>query len=245
MANRRSDLLSRLVAVADDLGPLLAAGGATPLLGAIARATRHACGAAACSVAVLDGDAELVYRAADGEGADAVVGLRLPVSRGIAGFVAQSGQGIAIDEVRRDPRFAIDVAERSGYVPRTLVAAPALDAAESVVGVVTILDPDASRVDALAQASLAGREAGLALVLDRATADLGRLLLAAAADAAPDNDLAAGLRRVAERTPGPDAELARLAALLAELGALGPAEGQAAERLLGEFAVYARSRRRR
>ncbi len=79
-------------------------------------------GAAACSVAVLDEDedgdhAELVYTAATGEGRRDP-GVRLPIDRGIAGWVAQSGQPIAVSDLSRDVRFARDVAESTSYVPR-------------------------------------------------------------------------------------------------------------------------------
>ena len=45
-------------------------------------------------------------------------------ARGLAGYVAVSGQALAIDEPASDPRFARDVAERTGYVPQTLLLVP-------------------------------------------------------------------------------------------------------------------------
>jgi GAF domain-containing protein len=95
--------------------------------------------AAACSIALLDGD-ELEYVAATGAGADRIVGTRLPITRGIAGWAAASGQPVVISDVRRDPRFARDVAESTGYVPTAIVAAP-LQTEQGVHGVLSILDP--------------------------------------------------------------------------------------------------------
>jgi GAF domain-containing protein len=110
--------------------------------------------AAACSIALLEPDDEhLVFRAASGEGAEEVVGLRVPVSTGIAGWVVSSGQPIAVQDVRTDPRFAVDVAESTGYVPRSILAAPVMFAGEAL-GVVEVLDgADRSRdgVDVLVQ----------------------------------------------------------------------------------------------
>jgi hypothetical protein len=239
---RRADLVTELVGAATEVGPLLAAAGATPALEAVAAATRHACRAAACSVATLEADRELWYRAADGEGASTVIGMRLSVARGIAGFVAQSGQALAINEPRNDPRFAADVAERTGYVPRTIVAAPATDPNEAVIGVVTILDPDPTAADALAQAAHACRVVAASVVLDRVAVDLGRVVLDAFAAAAPGDGLAAALRRVPSANVG---QLASLVALIADARRMGEAERRTAETLLSEFVAYASSRRRR
>jgi len=43
------------------------------------------------------------------------------------------------DDVQNDPRFARDVAERTGFVPNALMAAPLLDG-ERVLGVLQVLD---------------------------------------------------------------------------------------------------------
>jgi GAF domain-containing protein len=101
---------------------------------------RRIFGAAACSLALLDTDDEhLVFRAASGAGAGEVLGLRLAATRGIAGWVVSSGQAIAVHDVRADPRFASDVAQSTGYVPRSILAAPMIAAGEAV-GVVEVLD---------------------------------------------------------------------------------------------------------
>ena len=62
-----------------------------------------------------------------GVGADVIVGTRLPSSRGIGGFVAMTGQALAVDHPAGDARFARDVADRTGYVPDTLLVVPVLD----------------------------------------------------------------------------------------------------------------------
>lgn len=116
---------------------------------------RLAFGAAACSLATLDEDeGELTYRAASGEGADAIVGVRLPVGRGIAGWVAVSGQPLAVSDLRRDARFARDVAESTQYVPTTLLVSPVIGA-EGVQGVLSVLDRDTARPGARDDLALA------------------------------------------------------------------------------------------
>lgn len=124
--------------------------GTTAATAALAGAVESAAGlfeAAACSVALLppvgaenqtwDG---LRFVAAHGAGEREIVGTVVGPGRGIASFVAASGTALVVDDVRGDPRFARDVAESSGYVPRTILAAPAVRGGE-VVGVLEVLDP--------------------------------------------------------------------------------------------------------
>jgi signal transduction protein with GAF and PtsI domain len=95
--------------------------------------------AAAVSVAMVDADG-LHYVAAAGAGADKIVGTRMAAGRGIAGFVAASGQSLTVRDVISDPRFARDVGERTGYVPSAIQCLPVLDDEGEVIAVVSILD---------------------------------------------------------------------------------------------------------
>jgi signal transduction protein with GAF and PtsI domain len=97
--------------------------------------------AAACSAALLDEDeTHLTFVAASGAGADQIVGLRLPVNRGIAGWVVSSGQPIGIEDVQADARFEMDVAMSTGYVPTSILAGP-IEGAGDTLGVIQLLDP--------------------------------------------------------------------------------------------------------
>ena len=105
-------------------------------------AIRELFGAAACSCALADDAGEqLRFVAADGAGAREILGVQIPVSRGIAGWAAMSGQPIAVRDVRTDARFARDVAESTNYVPTAILAAPLLSPDGEVLGVVEVLDP--------------------------------------------------------------------------------------------------------
>jgi signal transduction protein with GAF and PtsI domain len=120
----------------------------TSPLQAVLDEARDAFGAAACSLAVLDEDeGELVYRVASGAGADAIVGVRLPITRGIAGWVAASGQPIAVSDLASDPRHAADVAASTAYAPTTLLVVPVLEE-DAVLGVLSVLDRDTARPEA-------------------------------------------------------------------------------------------------
>jgi hypothetical protein len=57
-------------------------------------------------------------------GSDDVTGIRISSSQGIAGWVVQSGPPIAVSDVVSDPRFSREQAERTGYVPQTILAVP-------------------------------------------------------------------------------------------------------------------------
>ncbi|MDN4175383.1 GAF domain-containing protein [Nocardioides sp. SOB77] len=104
---------------------------------------REACAAAACSCALLDPAGErLVFVAADGAGATAVVGLELPVGRGLAGWAVLTGQSIAVADVSADRRFDRAAAESTAYVPTTVLASPLLRPDGGVAGVLEVLDPE-------------------------------------------------------------------------------------------------------
>jgi GAF domain-containing protein len=110
------------------------------LLGAIVQVARAIFGAKASSVLLLDEDAdELVFEAVVGEGEESLLGMRFPADHGIAGWVLATRTPLVIEDVRKDPRFAADVAEDTGYVPSGLMAAPLLHD-EEILGVLEVLD---------------------------------------------------------------------------------------------------------
>jgi len=103
----------------------------------VARAIFHA---KASSVLLLDEAAnELVFEAVVGEGEETLLGQRFPAGTGVAGWVLATGTPLVIEDVARDPRFAKDVAEETGYVPEGLMAAPLLHE-ERALGVLEVLD---------------------------------------------------------------------------------------------------------
>lgn len=118
----------------------LAAGLAAALASGVA-AVAAVYRAAACSVALLDdGGDHLRFVAAHGEGESRVTGMVLPAGRGIAAYVTASGSALVVADVGQDPRFARAVAESTGYVPATILAAPLIGPA-GVIGVTEVLDP--------------------------------------------------------------------------------------------------------
>ena len=72
--------------------------------------------ARAGSLYLVDGQ-ELVFESALGSHAADLAGRRIPADRGIAGWVAATGQAIAVADVQQDPRWARDIAQDIGYAP--------------------------------------------------------------------------------------------------------------------------------
>ena len=239
------ELLRELGELATSLGPAVRPAGTDQLLRSLTETARRLFGAAACSLALLSEDeSELLYTVAAGEGADEVTGVRISSSQGIAGWVVQSGQPIAIADVADDPRFSRELAEQTGYVPRSILAVP-VETPQRMLGVISLLDRDSRRPGAeqdMALLSLFADQAALALASVEAFSALGRVLLDALAQAAAGHDLALTLRQAADEPPAADTDLAALAATFAALAHRGTAERQLALAVLRDVAVYVERR---
>lgn len=197
--------LDALVAVAArlDAADRLAPSTAEPALYAIADAAVAALHVAAASIALHDPVANrLVFCAAAGPQGGGVLGLSVAPNEGIAGYAFGTGQPLAIADVRADPRFELETAERTGYVPRSLLAVPLVDDA-GIIGVMEWLDRlDGAPFD-LDDLEVATRVAAAATATARATGldrEAGRLLQRALARLVP----AARTRTGAEGHPAMD-----------------------------------------
>jgi GAF domain-containing protein len=240
-ARELADRIGRLAAA---VGPSLAPVDHEQQLTEMAEVARAVFGAEACSIALLDADEEnLVFTAASGAGAEAVIGLTVPVGVGIAGWVVGAGQSIEITEVARDPRFARDVAERTGYLPRAILAAP-LETDDRVLGVVEVLDRDADRPGSdrdLVLLDFFATHAAVAVQSARLFGDMGRMLLRAFSAADGEGGLGSQLEAAA-RALDVDVDLADLAELFGELGRTGAAERRLAIQIASDVLTYAQKR---
>ena len=134
------------------------------LLGAIVEVARSIFGAKASSVLLLDTEAdELVFEAVVGEGEDTLIGTRFPAQTGIAGWVLATRTPLVIEDVQNDPRFARDVAEDTGYVPKGMMAAPLLHT-EDALGVLYVLDRPEKTLFSLQEMELLGLFANQAAI---------------------------------------------------------------------------------
>ena len=180
------------------------------LLQSIVEVARAIFGARASSIFLLDEETdELVFEAVTGEGEDELIGMRFPSGKGIAGWVLVTRQPLVIEDVSEDPRFARDLAESTGYVPKGLMAVPLLHE-ERALGVLEVLDRPQRTRFSLQEMDLLGlfaNQAAIALELlqraRRARAVLAEdseadvvavARVASVLDAAPPESRAAGLR---------------------------------------------------
>ncbi|PZH14231.1 GAF domain-containing protein [Streptomyces sp. NTH33] len=111
------------------------------LLQSVVEVARAIFGAAAGSVLLLDEEQdELEFAAVSGEGEEFLVGRRFPAGRGIAGWVAMSGEPVVVDDLTASASFDRSFAESTAYVPDALMAAPLVSGGR-VLGVLEVLDP--------------------------------------------------------------------------------------------------------
>jgi GAF domain-containing protein len=110
------------------------------LLHAIVDRARRTFRAQACSILVHEPESHLlVFAAMSGVGPESLLGVRIPDSTGVAGWVLATRKPVLLEDVAHDRRFAEDIAETIGYVPRRLMATPLL-LEDRVLGVLEVLD---------------------------------------------------------------------------------------------------------
>jgi GAF domain-containing protein len=182
------------------------------LLQSVVEVARAIFAARASSVFLLDEDNdELVFEAVAGEGAEALVGQRIPSSTGVAGWVLVTRQPLVLEDVGSDPRFAREVAESTGYVPQGLMCVPLLHEEKSL-GVLNVLDRASQfTLEEMELLGLFANQAAIAL-------DLLQRARRAQAVLAETGDDAEALARVAALLEGEQGDAGRkLLGALAEL----------------------------
>lgn len=170
------------------------------LLRSIVEVARAIFRARASSIWLFDEETdELVFAAVANPDEQSLLGMRIPSSTGIAGWVLSSRTPIVIEDLANDARFARDVAEQTGYVPQGLMAVPLLHD-ERALGVLQVLDRPSNSRFSLQEMELLGlfaTQAAVALDL-LASARKARGALAGAGDVATVARVAAALDRLDE-----------------------------------------------
>lgn len=96
---------------------------------------------AVVSLALLDPSGkELVFRASTGPKSQEIIGLRLPIGQGVAGWVAREGRGIIVPDTSKDSRFYPGVDQLLGYETRAIACAP-IRSRGQIIGVLEALNP--------------------------------------------------------------------------------------------------------
>ncbi|MBA2332174.1 MAG: GAF domain-containing protein [Actinobacteria bacterium] len=168
------------------------------LLDSIVTAAKAIFRAQAASIFLHDEETdELVFEAVAGQSSGALIGTRIPSSTGIAGWVLVTRQPLVLEDLANDPRFARNVAEKTGYVPSAMMAVPLLHE-ERALGVLQVLDRQQDERFTLAEMDLLGlfaSQAAIALDLLRGARRAKAIVQGGAVDIALVAELAAALER--------------------------------------------------
>lgn len=243
--------LGRLVQALEAAGKAILPGSSDELLNSIVEAAAKIFGAAAASILLVNEvEGMLEFKVAYGAGSRELVGARIPLNQGIAGYVAMSGQPIAISDVAVDTRFNRDFAKSTGYVPHSILATPLL-AGERVLGVMEVLDKINAPSFGMQDMELLGlfaHQAALAIDQAQKTENLGEALLTNLKQLAisdPENPLDS-LWAALEVKPdaGSGNDLLKLVNMLNEFIRMGEAEREMALKILGAIAQYSQNQRR-
>ncbi|MDF2961493.1 MAG: hypothetical protein K0S39_3228 [Paenibacillus sp.] len=96
--------------------------------------------AEASSVILVDPErGDLFFEVALGEKGDEIREIRLSMGEGIAGWVAQTGESVKIDDASRDSRWSSKVATRVDYPTRNLMCVPVMSKG-AIIGVLQVLN---------------------------------------------------------------------------------------------------------
>jgi diguanylate cyclase (GGDEF)-like protein len=120
----------------------------------LSRAVRVAPSEAAAFLLLDPAGRQLVFQASRAIQPGVIDGLRLPASRGIAGWVARHRQAVRLDDVASDPRHFSGVGEQTGLVPRTMICVPMVSK-DTLRGVIQVINKVDSSTFTEAELSLA------------------------------------------------------------------------------------------
>jgi sigma-B regulation protein RsbU (phosphoserine phosphatase) len=88
---------------------------------------------------VVEGTNELEFKIALGPKATSVKPYRLPIGKGISGWVAQTGEALLIADAYSDPRFDPSFDKRSGFITKSMLVVPMIYKSKTI-GVMSVLN---------------------------------------------------------------------------------------------------------
>ena len=247
-----AEQLQRLLQAIEASGRAILPSSNRDLLQSIVDAAARIFGAAAASIALVDEKQQVLeFKVAYGVGNEDVVGMRIPLDSGIAGYVAMTGQPIAISNVQQDARFNQDFARSTGYVPRSILATPLLWG-DRVIGVMEVLDKISAPSFGMQDMELLGlfaQQAAIAIFQSQQIDRIGEALVRGLTQllAADPSARSAELVRALEETPGDDArarDVLALADVFNAVSELGEAERNTCLQILAAFGDYVRAKPR-
>jgi PAS domain S-box-containing protein len=136
-----------MTAIADSARAIGASLQLNEVLQTILEQTTEALEVEAVSLALVEpGGKDLVFHAATGKQSKNVIGLRVKIGQGIAGWVAKEGEGLIVQDAQSDPRYYSKVDEVTGYKTKAVACAP-IRAKSKVIGVLEALNPTTGTFD--------------------------------------------------------------------------------------------------
>jgi K+-sensing histidine kinase KdpD/CheY-like chemotaxis protein len=115
------------------------------ILNALMAAAKDALHSEASSLLLAEeGTGDLVFEVALGERGEEVKQFRLKRGQGIAGWVAEHGEALAIPDVSQDPRFLGQVDASTGFVTRSILCVP-IRMKGTTIGVIEVMNRRESR----------------------------------------------------------------------------------------------------
>jgi diguanylate cyclase (GGDEF)-like protein len=82
---------------------------------------------------------ELVFEAASGKAGKKLLGMRLKIGQGVAGWVARYGKSLIVPDVAKDPRFYSGVDEKTKFTTKSVLCVP-MRSRDRIIGVVEVVN---------------------------------------------------------------------------------------------------------
>ncbi|MBG1268551.1 GAF domain-containing protein [Nostoc sp. WHI] len=73
-----------------------------------------------------------------------LIEIRVPANRGIAGYVASTGEALNISDAYKDPRFDPTTDRKTGYITRNILCLPVFNSANELIGVTQLINKQQS-----------------------------------------------------------------------------------------------------
>ncbi len=92
------------------------------------------------SILLLDSEKqELVFEAAAGEAGQKLIGIRLKIDQGVAGWVARNGKSLIVEDVSKDQRFYDGVDKKTKFTTKSILCVP-MKSRDEIIGVVEVVN---------------------------------------------------------------------------------------------------------
>jgi len=130
-----------MTALAESAVSITASLGTEDTLNSILDQVHEALHVEAVSLAlIVPEDNQLEIMAARGPASEQVIGIRLDMGQGVAGWVAQEGKATIVSNARENEHFEPDVDRKTGFETRSIACAP-IRAQGKVIGVLEAFNP--------------------------------------------------------------------------------------------------------